>query len=110
MGRELECNHELRDLLSLLVSMSARFMDTVDEGGNVKDLQLAIICAWGKHRSRWVVVELEKWLDEQFEEQNDWLAVQHLSENHRRRELGRYYELRRNGGYHHDAVKSAKGM
>ena len=64
LDAELGRRKDLYDILTLLKSLCLRFAGCIQEQQDVEELTLAMSCGWGKHRSRWVVVELEKWADE----------------------------------------------
>ena len=87
MDRELEHNKQLTALLQMLKSVLARFAMTVRDEASVEELTLAMIGAWDKHRSRWLIKQLERWLDDKYPLQTSWLRVEHLSEHSRKEEL-----------------------
>ena len=108
LDRELSSSKELGSLLDLLKNFIARFLESAQ-----KDLRLiiAVICAWGKHRSRWLIKQLEAWLEQQSLDSDYWFCVEHLSEFNRRQELQHYHSAMQYGGcYKGQAISSAKNM
>ena len=56
VDHELASTKELKDLLELLQSFCARYLDCLPSTPSVPALIVSLICKFGKHRSRWLVV------------------------------------------------------
>ena len=91
IDHEFESRKEFNDLLKLLKSLCARFLDCVESDPFVTSLIVSLMCNFGKHRSRWLVKELEDWLADTYPNSDSWIHVEYLSEDNRRQELAQYY-------------------
>ena len=91
MDHGLGSTKDLNDLLELLKSFCARFWGCLQSAPSVPALIVSLICKFGKHRSRWLVIKLWDWLADNYGDSDSWIHVEHLSEGNRRQELNHYY-------------------
>ena len=74
-----------------------------------RPILIALICAWGKHRSRWLANCLGRWL-EQLDDSVYTFEVMHLSDRNRMLEMRHANKQKRDGYSHSQAIQSAKHM
>ena len=62
VGRELEGTWPLAALAELITDLLARYIvtSTAAAAENASPIVIALICAWGKHRSRWLAERLRR--------------------------------------------------
>ena len=66
---------------------------------NIQTLVVALICAWGKHRSRHLATEIDAWLKRAFPRLANICSLHHLSETRRRHEIAHVNRLVNNQGW-----------
>ena len=110
LDHELARTKEFKDLLRLLKSLCAHFFDWLQSASSVPVLIVSVISNYGKHRSRWLLTQLEQWLAGTYSDSKSVIHVEHLSESNRRQELNHYYNLVRGGIRRTEARTSAKFM
>ena len=66
LDRELEEMWPLAALAELIMDLLARYIDmlTAAAAEDASPIVIALICAWGKHRSRWLAARLRRWLEQ----------------------------------------------
>ena len=88
LDRELEGSWPLAALAELIMDLLARYIVvlTAAAAEHASPIVIALICAWGKHRSRWLVERLRRWL-EQLGDLAFAFQVVHLSDLNRMLEV-----------------------
>ena len=101
---------EFSGLLRILKNLCAYFLTCLQSGSSVPVLIVSLISNYGKHRSRWLLTRLERWVADTYSNSKSLIRVEHLSESNRRLELNHYYNLVRGGSRRSQARTSAKQM
>ena len=101
---------EVSRLLRILKNLCAYFVTCLQSGSSVPALIVSLISNYGKHRSRWLLTRLERWVADTYSNSKSLIRVEHLSESNRRLELNHYYNLVREGSRRSQARTSAKQM
>ena len=86
-------NVKLKDLLDLLKSLCEHFFARLHSFSTVPVLIVSVISNYGKHRSRWLLTQLEQWLSDTYSDSKSLIHVEQLSESNRRLELNHYHNL-----------------
>ena len=98
---------QLERLLQILLDEVAALLR---RGADIPPITIAILCAWGKHRSRRLVAKLAEWFSQKYPSLSSDFHVSHLSEPNRKRELRHFQDCRERRMEYRDAIKSAKQM
>ena len=112
LDSELSQIQILRDLDGFLRNMLFRCQERIEEaderGVDLPTIVITVCCAWGKHRSRFVVQKVGQWFQDQLEEKEHVFVASHLSERSRRAEVQHAQRLKCKGCNHGQAIASAK--
>ncbi len=106
---------ELENCLRCLLGEYAKCLLPTDDEAHASedipdDFVATVVCAWGKHRSRFIVDRVARWFGEQFSQLEVYFLRVHLSEPNRRLELRHAQEQRERGYNVQQAIWSAKQM
>ena len=110
IDKQLSRSKALNDLLDLLQSFCARFVNGLKSNPSVPTMIVSVICNHGKHRSRWLIVRLREWLADWHSKEDSLIQVVHLSDFNRTQELEHYRKRCSEGYTQQEAIKSARGM
>ena len=84
-------------------------IEQADElGVDLPIIVITVCCAWGKHRSRFVVEKVKRWFQDKLEEKEYLFVAAHLSERNRRAEVYHANRLEGQGYRPTQAIHSAK--
>ena len=117
LDRELEEMWPLAALAELIMNLLSRYFDILRAAAaedayscdSFTPIIIALICAWGKHRSRWLAERLGRWLAQLDDFGYAFLMI-HLSDRNRMLEVRHANKKERDGSPHYQAIQSAKHM
>ena len=108
LDEELGQIHVLRDLVTRLKDLIQCYMEAIDCNRVSHNLNLVVVCNWGKHRSSWVVETILTWFNKRYARRPHMLRTMHCSKAARLSEIRHYDKCIEKGVAHADAIRSAK--